>query len=87
MPPLTYSRKTQPNRRRRDRQRRSQRSRAVSRAIAVATSLHETLNAANPNLERESALCATCQYLIGSQLVNFVKMIKQEGQNLKLDRN
>ena len=34
--------------------------RAVSRAVAAPTSLHETLNAANPSLERESALCATC---------------------------
>jgi len=34
-------------------------------AIAAATSLHETLKAANPSLERESALCATCQAAIG----------------------
>jgi len=34
-------------------------------AAPSSTSLHETLNAANPSLERESALCATCQHLIG----------------------
>ena len=50
---------------------------AGAAAIAAATSLHETLNAANPSLERESALCATCQAAIGqskwSTLVNWSK--------------
>ena len=50
---------------------------AVSRAIAAATSLHETLNAANPSLERESALCATCQHLIGSQLVKLWSKVQK----------
>ena len=49
-----------------------------------STSLHETLNAANPSLERESALCATCQHLIGSQtlvkLVNTGQLVKVNSQ-------
>jgi len=38
---------------------------AGAAAIAAATSLHETLNAANPSLKRESALYAMCQHLVG----------------------
>jgi len=32
--------------------------------VRVAKGVHETLNVANPCLERESALCVTCQAAI-----------------------
>jgi len=60
---------------------------AGAAAIAGATSLHETLNAANPSMERESALCATCQVAIAqsnwSTLVNWSKLAVNSGQNCK----
>jgi len=61
--------------------------RAVSRVVAAPTSLHETLNAANPSLERESALYATCQHLIGSQLVKLWSNWSNSGQLVKLWSN
>jgi len=55
--------------------------------VRAAKGVHETLNAANPSLERESALCTTCQAAIGqsnwSTLVNWSKSAVNSSQNCK----